>query len=348
MKRLIKWFILKLKNTRLRLSVFRTKPEHYKVSIFKRIKMKLKGFTPDNYHQYNFKENNPKDYLTEIDRWKTRRVNGNYNILLDDILAFYHLFKDHVRVPKIYGWIKNRKIYDIDNGKLLSDQNLINIIKNENKLILKPNYGGGGKGVYVIERLNDDIIIINEEEVTIENISNELLKLDNYTISEFINPKEVVNNIYNKTINTIRVITIINKEGEVEIPNAIQRFGTNESIPVDNAASGGIFSKVNILTGELSEAKSYRTTKTFKTHPDSKKPIKGEFVGNWNNIKKEVKKVASKFPYISFMAWDIVPIDESFYVLEINASTAFTLIQMFEPLKHTKLANFYRQSGVIK
>jgi len=347
-KRLIKWFILKLKNTRLRLAVFRTKPEYYKVSIFKRLKMKFKGFTPDHYYQYNFKKNNPKDYLTEIDRWKTRRVNGNYNILLDDSLAFYHLFKEHVRIPKIYGWINNKKIYDIDNGNLLSDQDIINIIKKQKKLILKPNYGGGGKGVYVIECLNDNIIIINEQEVAIESITDEFLKLDNYTISKFINPKEVVNNIYNKTINTIRVITIINKEGKVEIPNALHRFGTSKTIPVDNASSGGLFSYVNIDTGEISEAKSYRTKQTFKVHPDSNKPIEGTIINNWSNILNEIKKVASKFPYISFMAWDIVPLKDGFQVLEINASTGLTFIQMFEPLKNTKLGNFYKQKGVFK
>ena len=31
------------------------------------------------------------------------------------------------------------------------------------------------------------------------------------------------------------------------------------------------------------------------------------------------------------MAWDIVPTEDGFYVLEINASTELTLIQMFGP-----------------
>lgn len=341
MKRLLKWIILKLNNLRIRFSVFRKKPEYFKVSFLKSMKMRLKGFTPDHYYLYDFKHNNPKDYLTEVDRWKTRRVNDKYNVLLDDSLAFYHLFKSHVKTPKIFGWINKGKIYDIDFGKILNLDDLFQIIKENKKLIFKPNSSGGGSGVFVLEYITEDAFLYSNLKINKENLEKKIIKLNNYIISEYLDPKVYSNQIYDKNINTIRIVTIINEDGKAIIPVAMHRFGTEETIPVDNVCSGGIFSMINLETGIMSEAKSYRTPTIFTKHPNSNKEIKGQKIENWDKLKNEVKEIASKFPFISFMAWDIVPYQDTFYVLEINASTGLTFIQMFEPLKNTELGKFY-------
>lgn len=48
------------------------------------------------------------------------------------------------------------------------------------------------------------------------------------------------------------------------------------------------------------------------------------------------------------MSWDIVPTEDDFYVLEINASTGLTLIQIFSPQRYTKLGEFFRKNGIVK
>ena len=93
-------------------------PKIFDVPILKRLYMYKKGFSSDEYIKYNFKQNNMNDYLNEVQRWQSRRINGIYNIILDDKEVFYQVFKDHVHTPKIIGTIKNGKIMTSDNKTL--------------------------------------------------------------------------------------------------------------------------------------------------------------------------------------------------------------------------------------
>src|SRR5690554_4476460 len=140
MRKIVKFIKLKYKNFRLRLVVCKIKPKYYKISFFKKLKMRLKGFMPDNYYQYDFKNNNPKDYLTEVDRLKTRRVNGDYNVLLDDKLVFYDLFHKYFNIPKNLAWINNGVINNL-RGNIIRQNDLRELIKDNKKVIIKPNRG---------------------------------------------------------------------------------------------------------------------------------------------------------------------------------------------------------------
>lgn len=181
MKKLIK----KLRIFRLKLSVWKQKSPYIKIPFIKKIWANIRGFKADHYALYNLKENNYKEYLTEIDRWRTREVNGNYNILLDDKLAFYDLFKEHINIPKTFAWIKDKNIYDL-NGSTLSDYDFFNMLKKQKKLIFKPNYGGGGKGIFTLECNHDGKIFLNGSSSSTDEIISKLNKLDNYIVSEYI------------------------------------------------------------------------------------------------------------------------------------------------------------------
>lgn len=65
-------------------------------------------------------------------------------------------------------------------------------------------------------------------------------------------------------------------------------------------------------------------------------------------IKKEIINVANKFPYLNFIAWDVVVTDNGLYVLEANASSSLELFQIFKPLKNTELWEFYKYYNIIK
>ncbi len=347
MRRLIKWFILKLKIFRIAISVWKQKSPYIKIPFFQKICANFRGFSARHYALYNFKENNYKEYLNEIDRWRTREINGKYNILLDDKLVFYDLFKEYLNVPEAIMWIKDQKIYNL-KGTILNKKEFLNILENKKKLIIKPNYGGGGKGIFTLEWDHNNSIFLNDSFSSENEVVSKLNKLDNYVVFEYIDQHKYSRDIFSETINSIRVVTTLDSNGTVDIPIAIHRFGTIKSIPVDNASQGGIFSKIDIDNGEISASKSYRIIDEFEYHPDTKVKIKGVIVPNWEHIKQKVVSVAKIFPYIPFMAWDIVPTEDGFYVLEINASTELTLIQMFGPQRYNKLGEFYRERGVVK
>lgn len=346
MRKIIKYLQLKARNIKIYLSVFRKKQKYYRVSFFKKIKMKIKGFKPDHYIQYDFKNNNPKHYLNETDRWKTRRVNGSLNIIFDDKLIFYNIFSNHLDIPKNLSWIKNQVINNF-KGEKLKVEGLVELLKLNQSVIIKPNRGAGGKGVFLVKYVNDNFVNSNNKEISYDELYKNVIKLDDYIITPLVEQADYANKLYDKTTNTIRIITIFD-DNKVEVPLAVHRIGTKESIPADNAARGGLFSFVNIETGELSYALNYSTNKPIDYHPDSNTKITGTIIPGWKKLKDEVTSIHYKFPYIPFMAWDIVITKQGWTVLEINASTDLEMFQMFKPQKHTKLGNFYRKMKVIK
>ena len=319
----------------------------FKVPLLIKIKMNLKGFTADQYILYDLKENNIKEYISEFERWKTRRINGRYNLVADDKLVFEEVFGKYVNVPKNFAWIKNGKIHGISK-QCFTKGHLINLLNNKEKMILKPAYGtGGGRGVHLIKMMQNNIYI-DDKLIEQEGFFNFIAKLDDYIITEFIVQHDYSNKLYAKTTNTIRLVTIINEDGGVSIPYAIHRIGLKSTIPVDNASKGALISKINIETGELNKAKRYFDRNVYTNHPDSGSRIEGIKIPFWNNVKEIIMAVAQKFPYIYFIAWDIVITKDSFSVIEINASSGLNIFQIWGGIRNTELGHFYRKQGTIK
>lgn len=320
----------------------------YQISLSKRINMNFKGFIADQYVRYSLSDNNIGDYISEVERWKTRRINGRYNLVADDRLVFSEIFEKYVNVPENVAWIKDGIIYNFVGG-CFSDNDFFRLLHKQQKLVVKPTHGsGGGNGVHVIKKVNDNTYI-DERLINKDKLLGNIRKLDDYIIIEFVDQHEYSNNIFNKTTNTIRIITVINPQnGTAFITDAVHRIGLEASIPVDNASKGALVARIDINTGIIGKAKTYFNTTILKNHPNTGALIEGVQIPFWETVKNQIIEVAQKFPYIYFIAWDIVITPNSFCVIEINASTSLDLLQIWEGKKNSQLGNFYRQHNIFK
>ncbi len=310
--------------------------------------MKLKGFTPDEYILYNLQENDINNYISEKERWYTRKTNNKYAIILDDKLIFYEIFKKYLKIPMNVFYIRYKKVIDL-SGNVIDYRTLKSIIKRKKILFLKPIVGGSGKGIFKISFENN--FKVNDKIIKFEDLYNRIINSNNFVATKAIKQNGYANEIYPKSVNTIRIITLYDANtSTVCISDALHRFGTSKSKPVDNAGSGGIFAKINVSTGELGEARDYNNG-YYLNHPDSNKPIKGIMIPNWMRIKSKCENIAKLFPYIPYipyMAWDIAVNGDEIEVIEINASTGLTLFQMFEGKRFSKLGEFLREKESIK
>lgn len=323
--------------------IFKVEQE-FKVPFLRKLKMNFLGFTSDQYIRYNLKEDYIGDYISEFERWKSRTVNGRYNLVLDDKIIFQEVFMKYVDIPKNIAWVRNGKVYDL-KGSCIQDNEIIDILEKHEKVYIKPVYGsGGGRGVHLIRKLKDNIYM-DDRIIKIEDIKN----LNDYIVVEFVEQHRYSREIFDKSTNTIRLITTMDSsENVVNILHAVHRIGVKTSIPVDNCRRGALAAKVDINTGILGGAKTYFDTRVYDYHPDTKKSIKGVKVPHWDHIKTKIIEVAKKFPYIPFMAWDIVITENSFSVIEINASTGLDLLQIWEGERNNLLGDFYREHNIIK
>src|SRR5690554_3605728 len=126
----------------------------------------------------------------------------------------------------------------------MKTDDLYRMIKENNKILLKPNYGFGGKGIFKVTYYSEKEAIINDNKLEYKKIYDIVSSYNDYIIMQFIDQHEYSYEMYPHTTNTIRIITIMNQDGHAEIPNVVHRIGVKNSIPVDNAAKGGLFSQV--------------------------------------------------------------------------------------------------------
>lgn len=320
---------------------------HFKVSIFKRIYYAINGgFMPDQVVLYNLNKKNKKEYLSEFDWYKSRYINGKYGKLLDNKIVCSDLLKSYVKIPTIFFIKKDKSIVTYDGVNASVEDVLKRIEKTD--LYIKPISAGKGNGVnrfsYADKKYYIDLKPVTKEEL-ISFINNR----NNWFISECINQASFLNKIYDKTSNTIRIISIRDKNtGKCKIINAVQRIGTHETIPVDNGSRGGLVASIDVNTGELSSAKSIQKICDYEVHPDSGNPIKGVKIENWTKVKKEIVSLMEKLPYINFIAWDVLLIKDGIAIIEANSSSGINIVQMWEGQRNKELGDFYRSHGIIK
>ena len=319
--------------------------KYKKVHFLDRIKMYLHGFNSDQYLNYNLDKNNYKDYLTDVQRWKSRKINGDYNIVFDDKRLFYEAFSKHLNIPKTLLFFKEDKIYDYETNELKDVQYVIELLKKYKGLAFKETSNCGGSGINILKYI-DEKYYINNKEVDYDEVSSYISYIKNNIVTEYVFQHEYSNKIYGNAVNTLRIITIQKDKDGATIPVIVHRFGTNESGSVDNASSGGIFSIVDVDSGEIGKAMSWRNNDVLEVHPDTKAQIAGVVVPHFEYIKQKLIAVANKFPYINFIAWDVVVTENDFAVLEGNTSTDYGLFQCFKPYKDTELGKWYESKGI--
>ncbi len=317
-----------------------------KIPFFTKLKYNLRGFTDEDYYNFDLKNNDYSNYISYWERLKLENINGRFASVLSEKVMFERIWGSYVRVPHVFCWIMNKKCIDLDKG---NEVDLLEIIRSSGKIIAKPTRSvGGGTGIHLLEyNLGDfylDGIQIDEEK-----LMKEIVSYDEYIFVQYIESAPYSLKIFPDATNTIRIVTTMNRENnEVEVLLAFHRFGTETSKPVDNISSGGMFALVNEDTGQLGKAK--RKTEPhveYENHPDTGATINGVMIPNWNLILSELKKAHHCFPYYNFLAWDVaINENEDAYILEINRGCDLT-IQSIKPMRNEKLGRYMKENGLL-
>lgn len=322
---------------------------HMKVPFWKRIWYAFSGgYIADQIALYNINHKTKKEYLSEFDWYKSRYMNGNYKFILNNKIVSTEILKQYVYVPAIYALKQKKVISDFDNNGIDSPERIVELLKKQKKLFLKPIDRGKGIGVLCL-KYEKNKYYVNEELSSKEDILKLLNEKNNYFISEAIEQNKYLNDLYDKTSNTLRLVVFKDPETEKFILYfGVQRIGTAKTIPVDNGSQGGLIAKVDLETGELSAAKSLHNLNVYDVHPDSKKPIKGVVIPNWKNIKNEILDLSNHMPYLNFIAWDVLLTDKGMCIIEANTSSGVNVLQLWGGQKNQKLGDLFRYHKVIK
>ena len=321
---------------------------HFKCPFYKKIRANLtRGFLADQWMLYDLDHNDKNEYLSEFDWYRSRYINEPFDFMFNNKIVANEVLKQYIKVPEIY-MIKNKGVLSIFNDSEVDYDYALRLLKDHKKLFIKPYGAGKGKDVNILTYDNGHIFV-DRNELNEKQFVSFLVKRDNWIIVECISQHEYANKIYDKTVNTIRLITLRDiHTKKIKIFFAVQRIGTKKTIPVDNGSIGGLVSKIDLETGELSEARCLHNLNVYKIHPDSKAPIEGVKIPNWQELKKEILELANKIPYMHFIAWDILLTIEGICIIEANTSSGVNIIQLWGGQRNNELGDFYRYHKVIK
>lgn len=353
MKKILKKIIKKLKLVYIWYKVVLTCKSDYHISLYTRILYAIRGFSVNEYIWYNLKQNNYKDYISDYARIKSREINGEYKIILDDKLLFEEIFRNYIRVPKTYAWISSGQIYGLHEF-VVNNYNIIEFLKEKKISVLKFESGAEGKGTYIINYVGNNQFSVNGITNNISEIQTLFFTSGQAILCEYITQSKFSDSLYPYATNTIRIVCAKKKnERSVRIIKAVQRIGNQSSKPVDNVSQGGFASEINIETGRLGPAiakygKMERRLISYEKHPDTGNQISGRVIPNWRIIKKEIIELTNKFPYLNFVAWDVLLIPEGICIIEGNASSGCGMFQLHHGVKNEELGQLYKEYGIIK
>jgi hypothetical protein len=333
----------------------------------KKIKLNLNGFKNDQYIYYCFSTNDKKNYISEYERWKSREINHKYHIIFDDKWVFSSLFSKYIEVPNVFAFIKKGEPFNITGSEIkqLCIDDIVKLLYINSRLVIKPIIGSEGSNFHIIKCFKEKELssskssqnhnfFIDNNLVKEKELKQYLISLDQFLVTEYVKQHEYINKIYPHTTNSIRMITIVSpNNGEIILTNAIHRIGRNSSYPVDNFSKGGLTVEIDLETGILGRAASKYSHNNqslifMDHHPDSGAQISGIEIPDWKQTTTKIRKVASLFPYLKFIAWDVVITETGLSVLEINASSGLNLFQVFGGLRNGNLADFFKHHGIIK
>jgi hypothetical protein len=318
-----------------------------------RINLWLSGFFSASHVLYRLNQNDYKLYLNDWqENYRSKFIN-QHTIYIDNKILFPQLMLPYIQMTEEPFLIMNGKLSALGKKRDYSDiDGLLLDIKKNGPKVFKPIDGASGNGIIKISFI-DSWWQVNQKKIDETSCRKIIGNLSDYLVSDFITQGEYSKSIYPKSVNTVRMLTMLDPlTKQAFIAAAAHRIGNNTSYPVDNCAAGGFTAYIEPETGTMGKATSTvlkgKTLAWHTNHPDTGAPIEGVIIPNWANVRNTVLQMATSLQFIPYIGWDIVITDDGFTIIEANDGPDIKLHQVHKPLlADSRVANFYKHYHVI-
>lgn len=244
------------------------------------------------------------------------------------------LLEDKTVFDKTYGKYMHHCAFSLDDLKN-NEETIEKVLGNRSgKIVFKIKDGGCGKRVEVCDsHLFDASSIVKYME-------------DNQfdLVEEFVQQHEVINNLAPSALNTVRIITQLRPNGEVDIVGCRLRISVHGV--TDNLAAGNIAAFIDPETGIITDSGVYSdiTKPETEIHPVTGLKIKGTQIPYWKESIALVKELAAIDPRNKSIGWDLAITSFGPDVIEGNREWCKLLYQLpaKKGLKHV-LENYRKE-----
>lgn len=300
---------------------------HTRIGLGKKIWAWKRGFLSYRIWQYGLTEENYKNFLSDYDYYWLNRINNHYQIWINDKTTFRYIFepfRDYI--PKYYFSIFKRnyatnivKMQDAPAEVPEGYEGIFAMLEKEKMLALKPSSGTHGDGFYCLA-YDENGYYVNGQNMTKEEIIEKIESFRSfYLITEYITMNAQLKKIYDKSVNSVRMM-VINRNGyDPKIMQAYMRIGSSSTGYTDNVGYGGICVMVDVESGEMYNPERIvnHIFEACPEHPDTGVKIEGK-IPNWETVCENVLAMCRYVPEIEYLGFDVAITDEAFQIIEIN------------------------------
>lgn len=179
----------------------------------------------------------------------------------------------------------------------------------------KPLAGRYGSGAFRLHR-KDANLMVNDQPLSTVTLA---LK------SPMIIQKRIIQHaalakFHPQSLNTIRVVSLINDQQDVSVIAAFFRMGNNGSV-VDNASASGVVCGVDINNGMLDDTgymNSGKNVEQLSAHPGSNISFKGSKIPGFEHIIQLVTQAHKASPWLFSIGWDVALTADGPVIIEGN------------------------------
>lgn len=302
---------------------YRLSPMEYRVFAFGK-----KGITKKEIRSYI------RVYDAEKKLRRTLNSRAWAPMLTNKLLFNSYFSQRQIPVTKLYGMFHPQFGSDIDGNPLGTREDLHRLItdKDIDQFVVKPLAGKTGVSVLVLELVEKtpaDVIFKDRggERYDLDRLVKHMSRKVEFNEQGFLMEARVVNHpavaqLNPSSVNTCRLVTFMNMEGEVSIILSVLRIGVKGK-NTDNWHTGGLAAAIDPVTGVLGKGlirPDFRAGGWHSTHPDTGAVITGLQIPDWDKIVALVLKAAPMAPFIRTIGWDVAATPDGPVVIEANFS----------------------------
>ena len=264
-----------------------------------------------DYHVFGFakvKGAKRKTFMTMNQNLSlVRQVNNpeSFKIFDNKVLFFEH-----------FGDFTGRGFLNLEN-KTAAD--LKEFCKGKSIVFAKQTQTFGGQGI-----TKEEI----SESTDFDALYKRLTDNKQYLIEDAIVQHEKMNELYPGSVNTLRMVTLVNGKNEPHFMYALVRMG-QKGAKVDNISSGGMYSPVNENGIITHPAFCDKEGICHEIHPTSGTKIPGFEIPYFKEAVELVKKAALVIPDMRYIGWDIAITEKGPILVEGNNFPSYDMVQNY-------------------
>lgn len=267
------------------------------------------GASPNNYLCFDFYKLNHSKRRTYVTHRVSERMIGKYNNdafrnIFEDKTLFAESFKDYFGRE----WVSFKDL-DLCNFKSFAE--------GKKRIIFKQVDSAQGQGIEVINTSD----FKDGEEVYHYLIEKHGI---NGIIEDWIQQHEEISNIYSRSVNPVRIITVLQNSRCNFLIAGLTIGNSNE---ISNASCNDMVAPIDISKGIIKlPASDYENI--YSNHPETGMIIQGFKIPYWEEMIELVEKASKVVPEIGYVGWDVAITPSGPILIEGNTSPGYKFYQI--------------------